>query len=327
MSKLSDLGRMSFINAESILDGARKCLARYDCDLAVRRSQQSFELYLKTLCRLLQLQNPETHDLKKQIYDLSAALAEFNISKQQAFSFRVLKGQRLQAQSEECRVTPSELPTRPLRRVENTIQQLLNDMRTVVEARCRLHGSAGGTTANSAAALLPCIGVEMVAQRTTTEESRDESIRRVFREVGELTGYERYGRVGFALFKLCRNGLAHGFYPNDVELANGPKGGVAVTFWIDAETQRSFCVEEVGGRAESGHLAHWNLGGEHVLLKMSAQHLYLDVKAYLENFLVRLQSDSTLQAVVEENDQRLLQSATKAATEALEDRDFIALAM
>jgi hypothetical protein len=224
-------------------------------------------------------------------------------------------------------VTSSELPTRPLRRVENTIQQLLNDMRTVVEARCRLHGTGGGTTANSAAALLPCIGVEIVAQRTRTEESRDDSIRRVFREIAELTGYERYERVGFALFKLCRNGLAHGFYPNDVQLANGPKGGVAVTFWIDAETQRSFCVDEVGERAESGHLAHWSLGEEQVLLRVSAQHLYLDVKACLENFLVRLQSDRTLQGVVEENDQRLLQSATKAATRGLGDRDFIALAM
>lgn len=224
-------------------------------------------------------------------------------------------------------MTPSTLPTLALRRVENTIRQLLNDMRTVVEARCRFHGARGGTTANSAAALLPCIGVEMVAQRTNRHESKDESIRRVFHEIAELTGYDRYDRVGFALFKLCRNGLAHGFYPNDVQLANGPKGGVAVTFWIDGETRRSFCVDEVGDPAASQHLVHWNLSDEHTLLRVSAQHLYLDVSRYLEDFLNRLPGDSELQRLVDENDQRLLESATIAATAGLEDRDFIALSL
>jgi len=41
-------------------------------------------------------------------------------------------------------------------------------MRTVVEARCIHHGVGGGTAANSAAGLLPCIGVEIIASRTAT---------------------------------------------------------------------------------------------------------------------------------------------------------------
>jgi hypothetical protein len=102
------------------------------------------------------------------------------------------------------RVTPSNLPTLPLRRVENSIDQLTNDMRTVAEARCRHHGAGGGTTANSAAVLLPLIGVEIVAQRTNDNETKDVSIRRVFREIGDLAGYDAYGRLGFPLFKLCR---------------------------------------------------------------------------------------------------------------------------
>jgi hypothetical protein len=91
----------------------------------------------------------------------------------------------------------SQLPTLPLRRTENTIRQLVNDMRTVAEARCLNHGIGGGTTANSAAVLLPLIGVEMVAARTRSiGESKDDSIRRVFSEIGDLAGDDRYGRVG-----------------------------------------------------------------------------------------------------------------------------------
>jgi hypothetical protein len=154
----------------------------------------------------------------------------------------------------------SELPTLALRRTENTIRQLVNDMRTVADARCLDHGIGGGTTANSAAVLLPLIGVEMVAARTrSTGESRDDSIRRVFNEIGDFTGDDRYGRVGFALFVLARNGLAHGFYPNGSQLANGPKVVVALHFWIDAKTQRSVCVDAMGPREKSKHITRHEL--------------------------------------------------------------------
>jgi hypothetical protein len=63
------------------------------------------------------------------------------------------------------------------------------------------------------------------------------------------------------------------------------------------------------------------------VLKVSAQHLYLDVKRCLDAFLDRLRTDTALQKLVEQNDERLLEIATKAATEGLEERDFIALAM
>jgi hypothetical protein len=209
--------------------------------------------------------------------------------------------------------------------VENTVLQLLNDMRTVVEARCRIHGIGGGTTANAAAALLPCIGMEMVAERTRrADESKDDSIRRVFRELAQLTQYPTYATVGFAFFKLCRNGLAHGFFPNDVQLANGPKGGVMVSFWIDEGTQRSICVNEVSGPAESGHLTLVKRG-DRVLLQVFAQHLYLHVKAFLEEFRHRLASDTELQTLVEQNDEHLMRLVSERASEGLAEGDFIAL--
>src|ERR1051325_1647127 len=220
----------------------------------------------------------------------------------------------------------SELSSLPCRRVENTLRQLLNDMRTVAEARCMKHGIDGGTTANSAAALLPLIGIEIVAQRTNRGESKDQSIRRAFAELADVVGFDRYKRVGFALFKLCRNGLAHGFYPNDVQLSNGPRGGILISFWIDANTQRSVCVGDVKSSDESGHLELIRVG-DRVLLQKFGQHLYVDVKAYLEDFLRRLETDSALQEIVATNDETQLRLATAGATDNLEEQDFIALGM
>ena len=222
---------------------------------------------------------------------------------------------------------PSTLSTLPLRRVENTIRQLLNDMRTVVETRCRFHGVGGGTTANSAAGLLPCIGVEIVADRTRQSgETTYDSIRRVFEKIGDLCQYDRYAKVGFPFWVLSRHGLAHGFYPNGVQLANGPRAAVALTFWIEASTHRSFCVDEMGGHLESKHLTRRSLtGGELVVLEVSAQHLYRDVKLYLETFLQQLETDAVLQELVSHNDEARLQSATQRAAESLEPGDLINL--
>lgn len=83
LARLNDIDRMSFSKAGAILDEARSCLARFDHDLAVRRSQEAFELYLKSLFRFLQMEPPATHDLKKQIYQLSEAVVAYNINTHQ----------------------------------------------------------------------------------------------------------------------------------------------------------------------------------------------------------------------------------------------------
>ena len=219
---------------------------------------------------------------------------------------------------------PSDLPTQPLRGVDNAIRSLLNEMHLVVEARCKHHGVSGvGDSANAAALLLPLIGVEMVAERTRTTETKDASIRRVFGEIAGLVPYDSYGRLGFALFKLGRNGLAHGFYPNAVEAANGPKAGIAPMFLLET-TGHTVCVEAIGSRVEQGHLTNMKVG-DHTLLKVSLQHLYLDVAKYLNDFLQRLRSAPDLQELVERNDVGILQTATRRASEVLEERDYIAL--
>jgi hypothetical protein len=99
-----------------------------------------------------------------------------------------------------------------------------------------------------------------------------------------------------------------------------------ISFWIDAESQRSICVEEIAGPVESGHLS-LRRTADQVLLQAFAQHLYVDVKTYLEDFLNRLASDIELQALVAENDERLMRDAVAVATKGLDEQDFIALGL
>jgi len=220
----------------------------------------------------------------------------------------------------------SSLPTTRLRAVDNSVLMLLNDMATVTEARCLQHGVGGGPTANSAAALLPCIGIEMVAQRTrpAAETSNDEAIRRVFREVAGVTGYPAYGTTGFPIFKMIRNGLAHGFYPNSLELANGLESSATVHFWLDGHTGRSICVDTLGERVASKHLVLQTQGQARIVL-VSLQHWYVDVKSYLEQFRAKLAADAGLQAVVELNDERLESEAMEGLKRQITMADSIAL--
>jgi hypothetical protein len=200
-------------------------------------------------------------------------------------------------------------------------------MRTVAEARCVHHGSDSGTTANSAAVLLPCIGVEIVAVRTrAAAESPEDSIRRVFHELADHVGYGRYKTVGFPLFILARHGLAHGFYPNDVEIANGPKASLKLHFWVDAETHRSVCVDELGPTAASKHLTRHELASGHrVLLEVSVQHFYRDVAAYLRAFIGRLASEPALQQLASARDEEQLRWATERAASSPSSHDLMNL--
>ncbi|MGD1158117.1 MAG: HEPN domain-containing protein [Terriglobia bacterium] len=83
LAELGEIDRLSFVKASTILDEARNRLKLFDHDLAVRRSQEAFELYIKSLFRFLRADYPTTHDLKKQIYDLTQSLRQFDIESRQ----------------------------------------------------------------------------------------------------------------------------------------------------------------------------------------------------------------------------------------------------
>lgn len=83
LSDLTEIDGLSYSKAGTILDEARSRIKAYDYDLAVRRSQEAFELYLKSLFRFLQTEYPASHDLKKQIYELTEALKQYRIERRQ----------------------------------------------------------------------------------------------------------------------------------------------------------------------------------------------------------------------------------------------------
>jgi HEPN domain-containing protein len=83
LAQLQQIDGHTFNKAGSILEEARNRLKSYDYDLAVRRSQEAFELCLKSLFRFLEREYPETHDLKKQIYELSDALKGYHFDRRQ----------------------------------------------------------------------------------------------------------------------------------------------------------------------------------------------------------------------------------------------------
>jgi len=72
-----------FNKAGTVITEARNRLEAFDYDLAVRRSQESLELFLKSLFRFLQRPYPATHDLKKELYTLVEALKDYPLEKRQ----------------------------------------------------------------------------------------------------------------------------------------------------------------------------------------------------------------------------------------------------
>jgi len=63
---LTEIDGLSYSKAGTILDEARSRLKAFDYDLAVRRSQEAFELYLKSLFRYLQADNPPVTTLRSK---------------------------------------------------------------------------------------------------------------------------------------------------------------------------------------------------------------------------------------------------------------------
>ena len=83
VQELNEIDRLSYDRAEKILIEARKQLDALDYDLTVRRCQEAFELYLKGIFRFLDTSYPASHDLRKQIYTLTAALKGYQIDGRQ----------------------------------------------------------------------------------------------------------------------------------------------------------------------------------------------------------------------------------------------------
>jgi HEPN domain-containing protein len=83
VAELAKIDQLSYFKANTILGEAQARLRCFDYDLTVRRAQEALELYLKSLFRFLQAEYPAAHDVKREIYELTAAFKQHQIESHQ----------------------------------------------------------------------------------------------------------------------------------------------------------------------------------------------------------------------------------------------------
>ncbi len=71
-----------YSKADSILKEARDHAKKFEYDLCVRRSQEAFELFLKTMFRFIERTYPQEHDIGNEIYKVHQALKRFGFTAQ-----------------------------------------------------------------------------------------------------------------------------------------------------------------------------------------------------------------------------------------------------
>jgi len=71
-----------YSKATSILDEAREHVKKFEYDLCVRRSQEAFELFLKTMFKLIGEEYPQKHEISQEIYDMHSSLKKYDFSAQ-----------------------------------------------------------------------------------------------------------------------------------------------------------------------------------------------------------------------------------------------------
>lgn len=71
-----------YSKATSILGEAREHANKFNHDLCVRRSQEAFELHLKTMFKFIEKEYPQEHDISKEIYKVLDSLQKYGFTSQ-----------------------------------------------------------------------------------------------------------------------------------------------------------------------------------------------------------------------------------------------------
>jgi len=69
-----------YSKADSVLTEARDHDKKFEYDLCVRRSQEAFELFLKTMFKFIEQEYPQKHEISGEIYSVFSALERFGFS-------------------------------------------------------------------------------------------------------------------------------------------------------------------------------------------------------------------------------------------------------
>lgn len=77
-----EIDRHYYSKARAVLEEARNHLKIYNYELCVRRAQEAFELFLKTIFMLIEKEYPREHDISSEIYKVLSLLKGFGFSNQ-----------------------------------------------------------------------------------------------------------------------------------------------------------------------------------------------------------------------------------------------------
>lgn len=199
--------------------------------------------------------------------------------------------------------------------VGNLVKMLRNDMRSVIECRCKVHGTAGdGLNFTACLVCLVACDVVGVLSATTGQSDRDASTAFLGR-VGGLARDHRYEKCARALFAFFRDGIAHGFLPKQVTSSKGASV-TGVVVWYQLPGRISPCIDwfrdEKAGRGRlrelrrNHHLRLRRVSGNGTRAFEVAPHvLYWDIDLALDQFQHDLERDAALANVVIRNFRRL----------------------
>ena len=71
-----------YTKARAVLEEARNHLQKHNYELCVRRAQEAFELFLKTVFLFIEKEYPKEHDISNEIYKVRTLLRGFRFSDQ-----------------------------------------------------------------------------------------------------------------------------------------------------------------------------------------------------------------------------------------------------
>jgi hypothetical protein len=172
---------------------------------------------------------------------------------------------------------------------QNILPMWVNDLTTVIEARCPEHGKPGHS-ANFTATLMCLIACESLADllAPSTISNAYQCRRWFWTELSGRTGDSRYAILGEPMFVWFRHGIGHRFLPKS---SDGMAGGAM--YRIDAE-ERSACALKLFENEHQKELmnmrAEWHLRKMKGALVVLPQVLVVDVVRCINDFSSKLQS-------------------------------------
>jgi hypothetical protein len=170
---------------------------------------------------------------------------------------------------------PEENMTDASRQTLTLLEMFRNDIATVADARCKVHGDHRSGGPNFTLALLSLTASEVIGTLTAPPDKKDRDVTRDFLwRVGDAVGDARYRQSAGALVAFFRNGIAHSFLPKVETFPSGEKVR-GVCEWSQNSDLSTPCLEDL----QRGEPAAW-------IAALRKRHLSVRTVVGVRNFVV-----------------------------------------